>query len=47
MSIGNSKDSLGDRMKSYEELSTSRQLMPNCPVYARIDGRAFHTLCKG
>lgn len=42
-----SHDSLGDRMKAYEELSTSRQLMPNCPVYARIDGRAFHTLCKG
>ena len=42
-----SSDSLGDRMKAYEELSTSRQLMPNCPVYARIDGRAFHTLCKG
>lgn len=40
-------DFLGDRMKSYEALSTSRQLMPNCPVYARIDGRAFHTLCKG
>lgn len=45
--MSESKDSLGDRMKSYEELSTSRQLMPNCPVYARIDGRAFHTLCKG
>jgi len=40
-------DSLGERLKSYEFLSTSRQLMPNCPVYARIDGRAFHTLCKG
>lgn len=40
-------DSLGNRMKSYEELSTSRQLMPNCPVYARIDGRAFHTFCHG
>lgn len=45
--MGDNKDSLGDRMKSYEWLSTSRQLMPNCPVYARIDGRAFHTLCKG
>lgn len=45
--MSDSKDSLGDRMKSYEALSTSRQLMPNCPVYARIDGRAFHTLCKG
>ena len=42
-----SHDSLGDRMKAYEELSTSRQLMPNCTVYARIDGRAFHTFCKG
>lgn len=42
-----SGDSLGDRMKSYEELSTSRQLMPNCPIYARIDGRAFHTFCRG
>lgn len=43
----NSHDSLGNRMKAYEELSTSRQLMTNTPVYARIDGRAFHTLCKG
>lgn len=40
-------DTLGDRMKSYEELSTSRMLMPNTPVYARIDGRAFHTLRRG
>ena len=45
--MSDSKDSLVDRMKFYESLSTSRQLMPNCPVYARIDGRAFHTLCKG
>ena len=40
-------DSLGNRIKLYEALSTSRQLMPNCPVYARIDGRAFHTFCRG
>ena len=40
-------DTLGNRQKSYEELSTSRQLMPNCPIYARIDGRAFHTFCHG
>ena len=45
--MSDSHDSLGDRIKSYEELSTSRQLMPNCPVYARIDGRAFHTFCRG
>ena len=42
-----SGDTLGERLKSYEALSTTRKLMPNCPVYARIDGRAFHTLCKG
>ena len=40
-------DTLGNRLKQYEALSTSRQLMPNCPVYARIDGRAFHTFCRG
>lgn len=40
-------DTLGNRQKSYEGLSTSRQLMPNCPIYARIDGRAFHTFCRG
>lgn len=43
----NKNDSLGERLKSYEYLSTSRQLMPNCPIYARIDGRAFHTFCRG
>jgi tRNA(His) 5'-end guanylyltransferase len=40
-------DTLGNRLKQYEALSTSRQLMPNTPVYARIDGRAFHTFCRG
>lgn len=40
-------DTLGNRLKSYECLSTSRQLMPHCPIYARIDGRAFHTFCRG
>ena len=40
-------DTLGNRLKSYEYISTSRQLMSNCPVYARIDGRAFHTFCRG
>ena len=40
-------DTLGNRLKAYEYLSTSRQLMPNTPVYARIDGRAFHTFCRG
>lgn len=40
-------DTLGNRLKQFEYLSTSRQLMPNTPVYARIDGRAFHTFCRG
>lgn len=40
-------DDLGIRMKTYEALTTSIMLMPNLPVYARLDGRAFHTFCKG
>lgn len=43
----NGSDSLGDRLKKYEYISTSRQLMPCTPVYARIDGRHFHTFCRG
>lgn len=35
-------DSLGDRMKGYEEACESR-LLPGLPIVARIDGRAFHT----
>ena len=40
-------DTLGNRMKALESLSTSRNLMLGTPVYARIDGRAFHTFCRG
>lgn len=40
-------DVLGDRMKGYESITTKTTLMPNAPVYARIDGRAFHTLTRG
>lgn len=43
----NKKDNLGDRMKRYEALTTSTLLMENLPVYARIDGRCFHTFCRG
>lgn len=39
-------DSLGDRMKRYEE--TSRTLLtPRTPVIVRVDGRAFHTYTRG
>lgn len=40
-----SKKSLGDRMKSYEQVCAPR-LMIKTPVIVRIDGRAFHTYCK-
>lgn len=43
----NRADVLGDRMKSYESITTKTTLIPNMPVYARIDGRAFHRLTKG
>lgn len=37
---------IGDRMKKYEVVSTSR-IVPRCPAILRIDGRAFHTFTKG
>lgn len=40
-------DELGIRIKQYEAQTTHRYLMPGLPVYARIDGRAFHTFCRG
>ena len=40
------KDSLGDRMKSYENIS--RIYLPGrMPIIIRIDGKAFHTFAKG
>ena len=40
------KDSLGDRMKSYENIS--RTYLPGrMPIIIRIDGKAFHTFTKG
>lgn len=40
-------DELGIRIKEYESQTTQRKLMPGLPIYARIDGRAFHTFCRG
>lgn len=40
-----SKDSLGDRMKSYED-SYRISLPSRMPVILRIDGKAFHTYTK-
>lgn len=41
------KDDLGDRMKAYEAVETSRSFDHNLPVYARIDGRGFSRFTKG
>jgi tRNA(His) guanylyltransferase len=41
------EDSLGDRMKMFENLEAGRRLMPLLPVIARMDGRNFHTFTKG
>ena len=39
-------DSLGDRMKRYEEVSKTR-LVRRMPVVMRLDGKAFHTFTRG
>ena len=40
------KDSLGDRMKQYENIPKN-QLMRRQSVIIRIDGKAFHTFTRG
>ena len=42
----NKTDQFGDRMKQYEQ-ATEIKLMPLIPIIARIDGRSFHTFCRG
>ncbi len=39
-------DELGNRMKSYEEISKTK-LISRDPVIIRIDGKAFHTFTRG
>lgn len=39
-------DSLGDRMKGYENISRT-YLTRRIPVIIRVDGKAFHTFTKG
>jgi len=41
-----SHDSLGDRMKAYEDVSRAH-LTTKLPVIIRLDGKAFHTYTKG
>lgn len=41
------KTAIGDRMKSYEAVSTSRKAFKGQPLIARLDGKAFHTFTRG
>ena len=41
------KDTLGNRIKKYESSTTEQYFMIGLPLYARLDGRAFHTFTKG
>lgn len=40
-------DDFGNRMKEYEAQETNRYFLPLLPIYARLDGRSFHTFTKG
>lgn len=42
-----SEDSLGDRIKSYESVTTSRKAFRGQPFCIRLDGKAFHTFTRG
>ena len=44
--MSNNKDSLGDRMKGYENISRI-YLTRRTPVIIRIDGKAFHSFTHG
>ncbi len=46
MSKENEYDALGQRMKRYEEVANGQLLIPDLPLYARIDGRHFSKLTK-
>jgi tRNA(His) guanylyltransferase len=41
------RTSLGDRIKSYEAVSTSRRAFKGQPLIARLDGKSFHAYCRG
>ena len=44
--MSNKRDSLGDRMKTYENVSRN-YLTRRTPVIIRCDGKAFHSFTKG
>ncbi|AXQ69921.1 tRNA-His guanylyltransferase [Caulobacter phage CcrSC] len=47
MSLFETKDAFGDRMKAYEKVETGRRFMPGLPLYVRLDGRGFSRFTKG
>jgi tRNA(His) 5'-end guanylyltransferase len=42
-----SKDSLGDRMKGFENIEAGRRLEASLPIVARLDGRGFSSFTRG
>ncbi len=44
--MSNKNDSLGDRMKGYENISRA-YLTRRVPIIIRLDGKAFHTFTRG
>ncbi len=44
---GYEADPLGDRLKGIEMQEAGRKMLPDIPVVARLDGRAFHTYTRG
>lgn len=45
--MSSDKTEIGNRMKYYEGFETRRRLMPLAPAVCRLDGKNFHTFCKG
>jgi len=43
----NEKDSLGNRMKAYENQTCGIKMLPLIPVIARLDGKGFSKFTKG
>jgi len=45
--IGKAQDVMGDTLKAIEMIEAGRVMIPDLPVVARLDGRAFHTFTRG
>ena len=45
--MSNKNDSLGNRMKGYENVTCGVKMLPLIPVIARIDGKGFSKFTKG